>query len=83
MPMYPEHIAKVLINEPFRSRRLAVVLFAVVNAAMLAGGMQWPKIYTASTSVSDELRYLSGPPVSARERASLNEYGSRTPRVDI
>lgn len=51
MQMYPEHIAKVLINESFHSRRLVVALFVVVNAAMLAAGLQWPKIYTASTSI--------------------------------
>jgi uncharacterized protein involved in exopolysaccharide biosynthesis len=83
MPMYPEHIAKVLINEFFRSRRLVVALFVVMNAAMLAAELQRHKIYTASTSVSDQPRYLSGPPASAREGASLNEYESRKPGVEI
>jgi hypothetical protein len=83
MPMYPERMANVVINESFRSRRLDVVLSAVVNAAMLSAGLLRPEIYAASTSVSDQPRYLSGPPASARERTSLTEYGSRTPRADI
>jgi uncharacterized protein involved in exopolysaccharide biosynthesis len=51
MPMHPDQILKVFVNELFHSRRLILGIFVFVNAAMLAAGLQWPKIYTASTSI--------------------------------
>jgi len=51
MQMYPEQIAKALINESFHSRRLVVIMFVAVNAALLTTGWIWPKGYTASTSI--------------------------------
>jgi len=49
MELHPEQIAKGLITESFHSRRLVVGIFVIVNAAMLTGGLLWPKAYTAST----------------------------------
>ncbi len=51
MQMYPEQIAKALINESFHSRRLVVGMFVIVNVALLAAGLLWPKSYTGSTSI--------------------------------
>ncbi|TMH80669.1 MAG: hypothetical protein E6H49_09025 [Betaproteobacteria bacterium] len=51
MQMYPEQIVHALINESFHSRRLFVGLFVIVNIAMLAAGLLWPKSYVASTSI--------------------------------
>ncbi len=51
MQMYPEQIAKALINESFHSRRLVVGMFVIVNVAMLTAGLLWPKSYTGSTSI--------------------------------
>jgi len=51
MEMYPEQIAKALINESFHSRRLFVALFVVVNLVALAVGFGWPKSYMSSTSI--------------------------------
>jgi len=51
MQMYPEQIAKALVNESFNSRRFVVGAFVVVNVAMLIAGLLWPKGYTASTSI--------------------------------
>jgi hypothetical protein len=45
MPMHPDRILKVFVNELFHSRRPIVGIFVFVNAAMLAAGLQWPKIY--------------------------------------
>jgi polysaccharide chain length determinant protein (PEP-CTERM system associated) len=49
--MSPEQIARALISESFHSRRLVVLIFVVVNAVLLVAGLQWPKVYTASTSI--------------------------------
>lgn len=51
MEMYPEQIAKGLINETFHSRRAVVAMFVIVNLAMLIAGLMWPKSYTGSTSI--------------------------------
>jgi polysaccharide chain length determinant protein (PEP-CTERM system associated) len=51
MQMYPEQIAKALVNESFHSRRLVVGVFVFVNAVILVTGLLWPKGYTASTSI--------------------------------
>ena len=51
MQMYPEQIAKALINESFYSRRLVVGTFVIVNVAVLTAGLLWPKSYTGSTSI--------------------------------
>jgi len=51
MQMYPEQIAKALINESFHSRRLVVGMFVIVNVALLTAGLLWPKSYTGSTSI--------------------------------
>ena len=51
MQMYPEQVARALVNESFHSRRLVVGIFVLANAAMLAAGLYWPKLYTASTSI--------------------------------
>jgi len=51
MQIYPEQIAHALINESFHSRRLFVGMFVIVNVAMLAAGLLWPKSYVASTSI--------------------------------
>jgi len=61
MQMYPDQIAKVLITESFHSRRLVVGIFVVVNAAMLAAGLLWPKGYTASTSILVDERTIIQP----------------------
>ncbi len=61
MQMYPEQIAKALVNETFHSRRLVVGLFVVVNAAMLTAGWFWPKGYTASTSILVEEKNIIMP----------------------
>src|SRR5439155_24901927 len=51
MQMYPEQIAKALINESFYSRRLVVGTVVIVNVALLTAGLLWPKSYTGSTSI--------------------------------
>ncbi len=51
MQMYPEQIAKALLNESFYSRRLVVGMFVIVNVAMLTAGLLWPKRYMVSTSI--------------------------------
>ena len=51
MQMYPEQIAKALINESFHSRRLVVAMFVIVNVVMLTAGLLWPKSYMGSTSI--------------------------------
>jgi len=51
MQMYPEQIAKALVNESFHSRRLVVGVFVFVNVAILIAGLLWPKGYTASTTI--------------------------------
>ena len=61
MPMYPEQIAKALINEIFHSRRLVVGLFVAVNAVTLAVGLQWPKLYTSSTTILVDDRNIVQP----------------------
>ncbi len=61
MQLYPEQIAKVLITESFHSRRLVVGIFVIVNAAMLAAGLLWPKGYTASTSILVDERNIIQP----------------------
>jgi len=59
--MLPEQIAKTLITELFHSRRLVVAIFVIVNAAMLAAGLLWPKGYTASTSILVDERTIIQP----------------------
>jgi polysaccharide chain length determinant protein (PEP-CTERM system associated) len=59
--MLPEQIAKTLITESFHSRRLVVAIFVIVNAAMLTAGLQWPKGYTASTSILVDERTIIQP----------------------
>ncbi len=61
MQLSPEQIAKVLITESFHSRRLVVGIFVIVNAAMLAVGLMWPKGYTASTSILVDERTIIQP----------------------
>jgi len=61
MQLHPEQIAKVLIHESFYSRRLVVGIFVIVNAAMLVIGVQWPKGYTASTSILVDERTIIQP----------------------
>ena len=51
MQLLPEQIAKALVNECFYSRRTVVAIFVIVNVLMLIGGLLWPKVYTASTSI--------------------------------
>jgi polysaccharide chain length determinant protein (PEP-CTERM system associated) len=61
MQLHPEQIAKVLIAESFHSRRLVVGIFVSVNAVMLAVGLLWPKVYTASTSILVDERNIIQP----------------------
>src|SRR5258707_10480018 len=61
MELHPEQIAKGLITESFHSRRLIVGIFVIVNAAMLTGGLLWPKAYTASTSILVDERTIIQP----------------------
>jgi len=61
MELHPEQIAKGLITESFHSRRLVVGIFVIVNAAMLTGGLLWPKAYTASTSILVDERTIIQP----------------------
>lgn len=61
MQLLPEQIAKALVNESFHSRRMVVAIFALVNAVMLAAGLLWPKVYTASTSILVDERTIIQP----------------------
>jgi protein tyrosine kinase modulator len=49
--LYPEEIAKALLNETFYSRRIVVGFFVVVNLATLTVGWMWPRGFAASTSI--------------------------------
>jgi polysaccharide chain length determinant protein (PEP-CTERM system associated) len=49
--MYPEQIAKAILNESFYSRRFFVASFVLVNLVALATGFVWPKSYTSSSSI--------------------------------
>jgi len=59
--LLPEQIPKALLNESFHSRRLVVGIFIIVTLAMLAAGLQWPKGYTASTSILVDERNVIQP----------------------
>ena len=61
MNLLPEQIPKALLNEAFYSRWTLVGIFVVVNLAMLAGGLYWPKGYTASTSILVDERTIIQP----------------------
>ena len=61
MQMHPEQLTKALINEAFYSRRMVVVLFVLVNAAVLAAGSIWPKGFSASTSILVEEKNILQP----------------------
>ena len=61
LQIHPEQIAKALINETFHSRRLVVAVFVAVNVTMLAVGLQWPKVFTTSTSILVEDRNIVQP----------------------
>ena len=61
MYLLPEQIPKALLNESFHSRRLVVGIFIIVTLAMLAAGLQWPKGYTASTSILVDERNVIQP----------------------
>jgi len=61
MQLAPEQVARALVNETFHSRRLVVGIFVVVNAAMVAAGLVWPKSYTASTSILVDERTIIQP----------------------
>src|SRR5262249_3747927 len=83
MQLSPEQIVKALLNETFRSRRFVVVVFILVNAALLILGAQWPKTYTAAvgilvheTTILQPLMQSAAAPTDAMER-------SKTPRQAI
>lgn len=59
--MHPEQIAKALLHESFSSRRTVVILFVLINAAVLAVGWFWPKGFTASTSILVEEKNIIQP----------------------
>src|SRR5262249_36647871 len=59
--MQPEHIAKALLHESFSSRRTVVILFVLINAAVLTVGWFWPKGFTASTSILVEEKNIIQP----------------------
>jgi polysaccharide chain length determinant protein (PEP-CTERM system associated) len=61
MQMHPEQVTRALINEAFYSRRMVVVLFVLVNVAVLAAGSIWPKGYSASTSILVEEKNILQP----------------------
>jgi uncharacterized protein involved in exopolysaccharide biosynthesis len=58
MEIHPEQIVRTLIKEAFVARRLFVVVFVLVNAALLTAGLMWPKFYAASTSILVEDRNI-------------------------
>jgi len=62
--MHPEQITRALINEAFHSRRLVVGLFVALNAVTLVSGLQWPKVYTASTTILVDDRNIVQPLMS-------------------
>src|SRR5262249_49279461 len=61
MQLSPEQIVKALLNETFRSRRFVVVVFILVNAALLILGAQWPKTYTAAVGILVDERTILQP----------------------
>jgi polysaccharide chain length determinant protein (PEP-CTERM system associated) len=61
MQIHPEQIARTLIKEAFISRRVVVGAFVLVNAALLATGLTWPKYYAASTNILVEDRNIIQP----------------------
>src|SRR5215467_9536735 len=61
MNLLPEQIPKALLNEAFYSRWALVSIFVIVNIAMLAGGLYWPKGYTASTNILVDERTIIQP----------------------
>jgi polysaccharide chain length determinant protein (PEP-CTERM system associated) len=61
MYLLPEQIAKALHTEVFQSRRMVVGIFVIVNAAMLAAGLLWPRGYTATTSILVDERTIIQP----------------------
>lgn len=83
MQMHPEQIAKTLINESFHSRRLVVALFVVVNVVALTAGLQWPKVYTASTTILVDDRNIVQPLMSGAAVATEVTDRSRNAREVI
>jgi polysaccharide chain length determinant protein (PEP-CTERM system associated) len=61
MQVHPEQIVRTLVKEAFVARRLFVVVFVLVNAALLTAGLMWPKFYAASTSILVEDRNIIQP----------------------
>ena len=61
MQIHPEQIVRALIKEAFVSRRVVVVVFVLVNAALLTMGLTWPKFFAASTSILVEDRNIIQP----------------------
>ena len=61
MQIHPEQVVRTLIKEAFVARRLFVVVFVLVNAALLTAGLMWPKFYAASTSILVEDRNIIQP----------------------
>ena len=53
--------AATISGELFRSRKLAVLLFVMANAAMLAAGLMFPKGYVASTTILVDDRNIVQP----------------------
>ena len=61
MQIHPEQIVRMLVKEAFISRRLVVVAFVLVNAALLTAGLTWPKYFEASTTILVEDRNIVQP----------------------
>ena len=59
--MLPTQIATSLLNEVFHSRKLVVFLFVVVNGAMLATGLYFPRGFSSSTSILIDDRNIVQP----------------------
>ena len=61
MNLHPEQLIRVLFVEIFHYRKTIVAVFIMVYAAMLALGLTWPKVYTASTSIVVEEKRVVQP----------------------
>jgi polysaccharide chain length determinant protein (PEP-CTERM system associated) len=61
MNLHPEQLMRVLSNETFHYRKTVVAIFIVTCIAMLALGLVWPKVYTASTSIVVEEKRVIQP----------------------
>ncbi|HSB02331.1 MAG TPA: XrtA system polysaccharide chain length determinant [Anaerolineales bacterium] len=61
MNLHPEQLLRVLFIETFHYRKTVVTIFIVVYIAMLALGLTWPKVYTASTSIVVEEKRVVQP----------------------